>query len=64
MITEMEKYKKDCEELNYQLNLANEKNHELSIEKDELQKRFDEQEKEIAFLRGQVSAFQFCAKQQ
>ena len=63
-MNELEKYKKDCEELNYQLNLVNEKYHELSIENEELQKRFDEQEKEIAFLRGEVSAFQFCAEHQ
>ncbi len=58
---ELEKYRAECEALKCEMAHSTDQYHKTMLEYEELQKKYAEQEKEIAYLKGQVSAFQYCA---
>lgn len=56
-----EELKSENEALRKELHCCSDRCQKATIEYEELQKKYAEMEKEIAFMKGQISAFQFCA---
>lgn len=58
---ELEALKAENKELRFALDREIDEKNKIGIMYEELQKKYTETEKEIAYMKGQVSAFQFCA---
>ena len=58
---ELEALKAENKELKFTLDRVADEKNKIGIMYEELQKKYVELEKEIAFMKGQISAFQFCA---
>ena len=48
-------------ELRFALDREIDERNKIGVMYEELQKKYAEMEKEIAYMKGQISAFQFCA---
>ena len=48
-------------ELSFALDREIDERNKIGVMYEELQKKYAEMEKEIAYMKGQISAFQFCA---
>ena len=57
----IEELKAENEALRKELHCCSDRHQKAMIEYEELQKKYAEMEKEIAYLKGQISAFQYCA---
>ena len=57
---ELEALKAENKELRFELDREIDEKNKIGIMYEELQKKHTELEKEIAFMKGQISAFQFC----
>ena len=58
---ELEALKAENKELRFALDREIDEKNKVGIMYEELQKKYTELEKEIAFMKGQISAFQYCA---
>lgn len=58
---ELESLKAENKELRFALDREIDEKNKIGIVYEELQKKYAEMEKEVAFMKGQISAFQFCA---
>ena len=57
----IEELKAENTALHKELQYCADRYQKAMIEHEELQKKYAELEKEIAYMKGQISAFQFCA---
>lgn len=57
----IEELKAENQSLYEELRCYSDRCQKSMIEYEELQKRYSEMEKEIEFMKGQISAFQYCA---
>ena len=58
---ELESLKAENKELRFALDREIDEKNKIGIMYEELQKKYAEMEKEVAFMKGQISAFQFRA---
>ena len=58
---ELEALKAENKELRFALDREIDEKNKIGTMYEELQKKNAELKKEIAFMKGQISAFQFCA---
>ena len=58
---ELESLKAENKELRFALDREIDEKNKIGIMYEELQKQYAELEKEVAYMKGQISAFQFCA---
>ena len=58
---ELESLKAENKELRFALDREIDEKNKIGIMYEELQIKYADLEKEIAYMKGQISAFQFCA---
>ena len=58
---ELESLKAENKELRFALDREIDEKNKIGIMYEELQKQYAELEKEVAYMKGQIFAFQFCA---
>ena len=60
MNNKLQRYEAEISNLKCELNIWSDTCQKLGSEKEELQKQYNKLLEEIAFLRGQVVAFEYC----
>lgn len=58
---ELEALKAENKELRFALDREIYEKNKIGVMYEELQNKYAELEKEVAYMKGQISAFQFCA---
>lgn len=58
---ELEALKAENKELRFALDQEIDEKNKIGVMYKELQNKYAELEKEVAYMNGQISAFQFCA---
>ena len=58
---DLEALKAENKELRFALDREIDEKNKIGVMYEELQKKYAELEKEVAYMKGQISAFQFCA---